>query len=147
MRGWESKWKSLGVLDKFFQTDKHPKTPQSLLFYWLFNAVSGINWLFYRGLLVVIFLAHWQIAPVLVFGFLEQLKLSFPLFVCKCLFRTCWEQVKHNKWALDRVLKEIYSVAIHSRLSGSKSHMQALFLRKFFPYVNSHPCLVLLARH
>lgn len=124
------------------------KTPQSLLFYWLFSAVSGINWLFYRCLLVRIFLAHWQIAPVWFwFGFSEQLQLGFPLFMCKCLFRTCWEQVKHNKWALDRILKEIYSVVIHSPLSGSKSQMQALLLRKFFPYADHHPYWVMVARH
>lgn len=66
----------------------------------------------------MIVLAHCQVAPVLdLFGFCEQLQLDFPLFVSKCVFRTCWEQVKHNKLVLGRALKEINSVVIHSSLS------------------------------
>lgn len=147
-RRWESKWKTLGVLGNHSQTDKHPKKASILSLFCLFNTVSEITWLFYRGLLVAIFLAHWQVAPVLVlFVFCEQLQLGFPLFVSKCVFRTCWEQVKHNKWVLGRALKEINSVVIHSPLLGSKSHMQALLLRKFFLHANWHPCLVMVARH
>lgn len=67
----EKAWEFLVTSSKLITI---PQTPQSFLFCWLFNAVSGINWLFHRCVLVVIFLAHWQIALVWFwFGFLEQL--------------------------------------------------------------------------
>lgn len=125
---------------------KYKEKGFSLSHFCIPHAASEIT-LFYRGLLVVIcvFLAHCM-SNCSWFCFVWFFFVKSYCWVFHSLFRTCWEQVKHNKWVLDRALKDIHSVVNSSPLSGSKPHMQALLLRKFCLCANWHPCLLKLSR-